>query len=112
MKGAEPDLSAATFQIFDETHTLGNALRWMIMKKCVRSCCAARGAYLSLLCSPKVEFCGYRCAPYPSYASMSDPRFPCPAHPTPPKTLSSSGSRCTVRTLPRLRRYSFHIVPT
>jgi DNA-directed RNA polymerase subunit L len=33
MKGAEPDLSAATFQIHDETHTMGNALRWMLMKK-------------------------------------------------------------------------------
>lgn len=37
MKGAEPDLSAATFQIFDESHTMGNALRWMIMKKCVET---------------------------------------------------------------------------
>ena len=34
MKGAEPDMSAASFQIFDETHTLGNVLRWMLMKKC------------------------------------------------------------------------------
>lgn len=33
MKGAAPDLSAATYQIFDESHTMGNALRWMIMKK-------------------------------------------------------------------------------
>ncbi|KAI0052199.1 RBP11-like subunits of RNA polymerase [Auriscalpium vulgare] len=47
MKGAEADLSAATYQIFNETHTLGNALRWMIMK------------------NPKVEFCGYS-APHPS----------------------------------------------
>jgi hypothetical protein len=37
MKGAEADLSAATYQIFDESHTLGNALRWMIMKKCALS---------------------------------------------------------------------------
>ena len=29
------DLSAATFQIHDESHTIGNALRWMLMKKCV-----------------------------------------------------------------------------
>ncbi|KAJ7774475.1 hypothetical protein DFH07DRAFT_952175 [Mycena maculata] len=34
MKGAAPDLSAATYQIHDESHTIGNALRWMIMKKC------------------------------------------------------------------------------
>jgi len=47
MKGAESDLSAATFQIHDETHTMGNALRWMLMK------------------NPKVEFCGYS-APHPS----------------------------------------------
>jgi len=47
MKGAEPDLSAATFQIHDEGHTIGNALRWMIMK------------------NPKVEFCGYS-VPHPS----------------------------------------------
>ncbi|OJA14972.1 hypothetical protein AZE42_03226 [Rhizopogon vesiculosus] len=32
MKGAAADLSAATYQIFDESHTIGNALRWMIMK--------------------------------------------------------------------------------
>ncbi|KIM70494.1 hypothetical protein SCLCIDRAFT_1206635 [Scleroderma citrinum Foug A] len=47
MKGATPDLSAATYQIFDESHTIGNALRWMIMK------------------NPKVEFCGYS-VPHPS----------------------------------------------
>ncbi|KAJ6482168.1 hypothetical protein C8R47DRAFT_1178198 [Mycena vitilis] len=32
MKGATPDLSAATYQIHDESHTVGNALRWMLMK--------------------------------------------------------------------------------
>ncbi|KAI9441428.1 RBP11-like subunits of RNA polymerase [Lactarius indigo] len=42
MPGAKSDLSAATYQIHNETHTLGNALRWMLMK------------------NPKVEFCGYR----------------------------------------------------
>ncbi|KAH7886984.1 DNA-directed RNA polymerase [Phlebopus sp. FC_14] len=47
MQGAAPDLSAATYQIFDESHTIGNALRWMIMK------------------NPKVEFCGYS-VPHPS----------------------------------------------
>jgi len=41
------DLSAATYQIYDESHTIGNALRWMLMK------------------DPKVEFCGYS-APHPS----------------------------------------------
>ncbi|EPQ52024.1 RBP11-like subunits of RNA polymerase [Gloeophyllum trabeum ATCC 11539] len=47
LKGAAPDLSAATFQIHDESHTVGNALRWMVMK------------------NPKVEFCGYS-VPHPS----------------------------------------------
>ncbi|KAK7005819.1 RBP11-like subunits of RNA polymerase [Favolaschia claudopus] len=47
MKGASPDLSAATYQIHDESHTIGNALRWMLMK------------------NPKVEFCGYS-VPHPS----------------------------------------------
>ncbi|KAJ8455249.1 hypothetical protein ONZ51_g12548 [Trametes cubensis] len=41
LKGASSDLSAATYQIHDESHTIGNALRWMLMK------------------NPKVEFCGY-----------------------------------------------------
>ncbi|CAK5274843.1 unnamed protein product, partial [Mycena citricolor] len=47
LKGHSPDLSAATYQIHDESHTIGNALRWMLMK------------------NPKVEFCGYS-APHPS----------------------------------------------
>ncbi|KAH9478378.1 DNA-directed RNA polymerases I and III subunit RPAC2 [Psilocybe cubensis] len=41
------DLSAATYQIHDESHTIGNSLRWMLMK------------------NPKVEFCGYS-VPHPS----------------------------------------------
>ncbi|KAH9946881.1 RBP11-like subunits of RNA polymerase [Amylocystis lapponica] len=47
LKGAELNLSAATYQIHDEGHTLGNPLRWMLMK------------------NPKVEFCGYS-LPHPS----------------------------------------------
>ncbi|KAH6906783.1 DNA-directed RNA polymerase [Coprinopsis sp. MPI-PUGE-AT-0042] len=47
LKGASPDLSAATFQLHDESHTIGNSLRWMLMK------------------NPKVEFCGYS-NPHPS----------------------------------------------
>ncbi|KAJ3746681.1 RBP11-like subunits of RNA polymerase [Lentinula detonsa] len=47
MKGAASDLSAATYQVHDESHTMGNALRWMLMK------------------NPKVEFCGYS-VPHPS----------------------------------------------
>ncbi|KAF8814798.1 RBP11-like subunits of RNA polymerase [Phlegmacium glaucopus] len=41
------DLSAATYQIHDESHTIGNPLRWMLMK------------------NPMVEFCGYS-VPHPS----------------------------------------------
>ncbi|CAE6395235.1 unnamed protein product [Rhizoctonia solani] len=33
--------SAATYCIMNESHTIGNSLRWMLMK------------------NPKVEFCGY-----------------------------------------------------
>ncbi|KAF5314668.1 hypothetical protein D9611_007181 [Ephemerocybe angulata] len=47
LPGAAPDLSAATYQIFDESHTIGNSLRWMLMK------------------NPMVEFCGYS-NPHPS----------------------------------------------
>ncbi|EAU89553.2 hypothetical protein CC1G_02442 [Coprinopsis cinerea okayama7 len=32
LKGAAPDLSAATYQLHDESHTIGNSLRWMLMK--------------------------------------------------------------------------------
>ncbi|KAH7088617.1 DNA-directed RNA polymerase [Auriculariales sp. MPI-PUGE-AT-0066] len=42
-----PELSHATFALHEETHTIGNALRWMLMK------------------NPLVEFCGYS-APHPS----------------------------------------------
>ncbi|KDQ58502.1 hypothetical protein JAAARDRAFT_34312 [Jaapia argillacea MUCL 33604] len=47
LPGQEADLSAATYRIYGESHTIGNALRWMIMK------------------NPKVEFCGYS-VPHPS----------------------------------------------
>ena len=33
LPGHEKDLSAATFCLKDEDHTLGNALRYMLMKK-------------------------------------------------------------------------------
>ncbi|EIW69503.1 hypothetical protein TREMEDRAFT_71650 [Tremella mesenterica DSM 1558] len=47
LPGHEPDYSACTFCLWNEDHTLGNALRWMLMK------------------DPDVEFCGYS-APHPS----------------------------------------------
>lgn len=47
LPGATSDGFAASFQILDEDHTLGNALRYMIMK------------------NSEVEFCGYS-IPHPS----------------------------------------------
>lgn len=56
MKGAPRDLSAATFQIHDESHTIGNALRWMIMKKCVMSRLTLLFAFLSSALVLKLNF--------------------------------------------------------
>ncbi|KAF8306053.1 RBP11-like subunits of RNA polymerase, partial [Clavulina sp. PMI_390] len=47
LPGASADLSQATYCLHHETHTIGNPLRWMLMK------------------NPKVEFCGYS-MPHPS----------------------------------------------
>lgn len=47
LPGASEDGTAASFQIVDEDHTLGNSLRYVIMK------------------NPEVEFCGYS-IPHPS----------------------------------------------
>ncbi|KAK4689941.1 DNA-directed RNA polymerases I and III subunit RPAC2, partial [Tremellales sp. Uapishka_1] len=47
LPGHADDYSAATFCLWEEDHTLGNALRWVIMK------------------DPDVEYCGYS-APHPS----------------------------------------------
>ena len=58
MSGAEPDLSAATYVIREESHTLGNVLRWMIMKK--YALFIYYGSLIILENSPEVEFCGYR----------------------------------------------------
>lgn len=33
LEGHEADYSACTFCLWEEDHTLGNALRWMIMKE-------------------------------------------------------------------------------
>lgn len=52
LPGASEDATAASFQIADEDHTLGNALRYIIMK------------------NPEVEFCGYS-IPHPSEAKLN-----------------------------------------
>ncbi|CCH41090.1 DNA-directed RNA polymerase [Wickerhamomyces ciferrii] len=52
LPGATEDGTAASFQILDEDHTLGNALRYIIMK------------------NPDVEFCGYS-IPHPSETKLN-----------------------------------------
>ncbi|BGP39859.1 RNA polymerase subunit AC19 [Rhodotorula kratochvilovae] len=51
LPGATEGFTQATFCILEEDHTLGNLLRWMLMK------------------NPAVEFCGYS-APHPSEAKI------------------------------------------
>ncbi|CAN6645529.1 DNA-directed RNA polymerases I and III subunit RPAC2 [Trichomonascus vanleenenianus] len=52
LPGASEDGTAVSFQIKNEDHTLGNALRYIIMK------------------NPDVEFCGYS-IPHPSEPKMN-----------------------------------------
>ena len=52
LPGSSDDGTASSFQIVDEDHTLGNALRYLIMK------------------NPEVEFCGYS-IPHPSDNKMN-----------------------------------------
>ncbi|WFD21487.1 RNA polymerase subunit AC19 [Malassezia equina] len=47
LPGSDGELTSVTFCIMDEDHTMGNALRYMLMK------------------DPRVEFCGYT-LPHPS----------------------------------------------
>lgn len=51
LPGSSEDGTAASFQILDEDHTLGNSLRYIIMK------------------NPEVEFCGYS-IPHPSETKL------------------------------------------
>lgn len=81
------DITCMTFVLKEEDHTLGNALRYMIMKKwgsytvlqlvqtwmcCTWMChvfsyCPSRIMFSSkrFICSPEVTFCGYS-VPHPS----------------------------------------------
>ncbi|OLY83709.1 DNA-directed RNA polymerases I and III subunit RPAC2 [Smittium mucronatum] len=52
LPGASHDLSSATFEIKEEDHTLGNALRYAVMR------------------NPQVDFCGYS-IPHPSEELMN-----------------------------------------
>lgn len=69
--------SAASFQFDGEDHTLGNALRYIIMKKYVTFYFSIRAVIFVLLgmvanaaYSPDVEFCGYS-IPHPSETKMN-----------------------------------------
>ena len=61
--------SAASFQIENEDHTLGNALRYIIMKKLV-FLTNSSARVLTCISSPEVEFCGYT-IPHPSEPKMN-----------------------------------------
>ncbi|PVU98522.1 hypothetical protein BB559_001498 [Furculomyces boomerangus] len=52
LPGASHDLTSATFEIKEEDHTLGNSLRYLIMR------------------NPQVDFCGYS-IPHPSEEIMN-----------------------------------------
>ncbi|RUS27680.1 DNA-directed RNA polymerase III subunit C19 [Jimgerdemannia flammicorona] len=52
ISGSHNDHTSMTFSLKDEDHTLGNALRYMIMK------------------NPEVDYCGYS-IPHPSEAKMN-----------------------------------------
>ncbi|EEH41261.1 hypothetical protein PAAG_03547 [Paracoccidioides lutzii Pb01] len=56
--------TAVSFQFDREDHTLGNALRYVIMKN------PKFLTYSSIIRSPEVEFCGYT-MPHPSEAKMN-----------------------------------------
>ena len=60
--------TAASFQFDGEDHTLGNALRYIIHKKCVIVFCTHEEKLTNA--SPDVEFCGYS-IPHPSEAKMN-----------------------------------------
>lgn len=69
LPGSTP--TAASFEFRDEGHTLGNALRYIIMKKWVASLLAhAHPAETNIPQSPDVEFCAYA-IPHPSEAKMN-----------------------------------------
>ncbi|KAI4204385.1 MAG: hypothetical protein LQ350_001141 [Teloschistes chrysophthalmus] len=62
--------TAASFQFDHEDHTLGNALRYMIMKKHAHPRNLDYAFQLNLKRSPEVELCGYS-IPHPSEAKMN-----------------------------------------
>lgn len=74
--------SAASFEFIDENHTLGNALRYVIMKKYASfshfvSFCflffpfvSHRNRFTNTTPSPDVEFCAYA-IPHPSEPKMN-----------------------------------------
>jgi hypothetical protein len=79
LPGATEGYTQATFCILEEDHTLGNLLRWMLMKKYVApllstaSCPTLSADLYPCPCSPSVEFCGYRYATASRRRCGSDP---------------------------------------
>ena len=76
--GSDKDATCITFTIREEDHTLGNALRYMVMKKCVVYS-SILGSELSLTFSfsfphskksADVEYCGYS-IPHPSECKIN-----------------------------------------
>ncbi|KAJ4304078.1 RNA polymerase subunit AC19 [Collariella sp. IMI 366227] len=65
LPGSTP--TAASFEFLNEGHTLGNALRYIIMKKYVHFTLMD---YAADALSPDVEFCAYA-IPHPSEAKMN-----------------------------------------
>ncbi|KAL8643240.1 MAG: hypothetical protein Q9228_000134 [Teloschistes exilis] len=65
------DIASQRIRVFDhEDHTLGNALRYMIMKKQAHPRNLNYAFQLILKRSPEVELCGYS-IPHPSEAKMN-----------------------------------------
>lgn len=64
--------TAVSFQVEDEDHTLGNALRYFITKKYAqpRNTLSKTPSSNALKISPDVEFCGYT-IPHPSETKMN-----------------------------------------
>lgn len=71
-----------TYVFHEEDHTLGNALRYVLMRKYVRNwaltyillhpshlCSLSNGSIIACNCSPDVDFCGYT-IPHPSEPKM------------------------------------------
>lgn len=62
--------TAASFEFIEEDHTLGNALRHIIMKKYDHAVPWLHADSNFVVASPQVEFCGYS-IPHPAEKKMN-----------------------------------------